>query len=51
MKHYKTIHDIDFKNYPQNDKDKALSAAFCSARDDLQVKRDLIIKHFKNLKF
>ena len=46
-KNYKTIKNEDLTNYPKNDAKTVLSAAFRTKRDDLWIKRDLMIKHFK----
>ena len=46
-KNHKTVRNDDFKNYPAYEKNKTLSAIFRNRRDDLCVKRDLMIKHFR----
>lgn len=39
----------DFKKYPENEKDKVVPAVIRNNdRDDLWIKRDLMIEHFKN---
>ena len=45
-KEHKTIENNNFNNYPKNEK-KVLSSVFRNKRDDLWVKRDLMIEHFK----
>ena len=49
-KEHKTIEKNDLKNYPENDKKDVLSAACHSGREDLWIKWDLIIEHFKSFK-
>ena len=47
LKDHKTITKNDFKRYPEADENKFVSAAFRNVdRDDLQIKRDLMTKHF-----
>ena len=47
-KHYKTIKNNDFKNFPKNEKIQVLFRIFCKInRDDLCLKRDLVIEYFK----
>ena len=46
-KDYRTIKSEHLANYPKEEAKTVLSATFCNKRDDLWVKRDLIIKHFK----
>ena len=43
-KEHKTV--CDFKNYPKDEKNKVLSSIFRNKRDDLWVKRDLMIEYF-----
>ena len=48
MKDHKVTTKNDFKNYPEADKNKVVSAAFNNVdRDDLWIKKDLMIEHFK----
>ena len=42
-KEHKTIDKNDLKKYPENDKKDVLSAACHSGREDLWIKRDLIL--------
>ena len=46
-KDYKTIKNEDLKRYTKGEAQFVLSVAFRIKRDDLWVKRDLMIKHFK----
>ena len=46
-KEHKTVCTNDFKNYPKDEKNKVLFSIFRSKRDDLWVKRDLMIEYFK----
>ena len=46
-KDYKTIKNKHLANYPKEEAKTVLSAAFRNKRDDLWVKRDFMIKHFK----
>ena len=46
-KDYRTIKNEHLANYPKEEAKTVLSAAFHNKRDDLWVKRDFIIKHFK----
>ena len=46
-KEHKTICADDFKNCPENEKSKTLYAVFRNKRNDLWVKRNLIIGYFK----
>ena len=46
-KDYKAIKNEDLINYPKEEAKHVLSAAFRNKRDDLWVKGDLMIKHFK----
>ena len=46
-KDYKAIISDDFKNYPKTDEKKVSSSVFRNKRDDLWVKRDVVLKHFK----
>ena len=46
-KDYKTIKNEDLKRYTKGEAQFILSVAFRIKRDDLWVKRDLMIKHFK----
>ena len=45
-KGYKTVKSEHLTNYPKNDAEVVLSAAFQN-RDDLWVKHDFMIKHFR----
>ena len=50
-KDYKTIKKEDLNCHPKGEAEVVLSAAFRNKRDDLWVKCDLMIKHFReNLK-
>ena len=46
-KGYKKIKNEDLNCYPKGETEVVLSAAFIKQRDDLWVKRDLMIKYFK----
>ena len=47
-KNYKTIKNDDFKNFRKNDKEKVLPEVFRNIkREDLWIKRDLMIDYFK----
>ena len=46
-KNIKQYKKHDFKNYCKNEKTKLMSSVFRNKRDDLWVKRDLMIEHFK----
>ena len=46
-KSYKTIEKNDFNNYPKNDEKKVLDAVFRNKKDDLWLRRYLMINHFK----
>ena len=46
-KDHKTISSDEFKKYPQQEKNKVFSAGFRSNRDDLWIKRDIIIEYLK----
>lgn len=46
-KSYKTIEKNDFNNYPKNDEKKVLDAVFINKKDDLWLRRYLMINHFK----
>ena len=46
-KDHKTVCTDDFKNYPKDEKSKVISSIFRSKQDDLLVKRNLMIEHFK----
>ena len=49
LKDHKTVTMGDFKKYPENEKDKVVPAVIRNNdRDDLWIKRDLMIEHFKN---
>ena len=45
-KEHKTVCTNDIKNYPKDEKKKALSSVFRNKRLDLWVKRDLMIDYF-----
>ena len=45
-KEHKTVCRNDFKNYPKDEKNRVLSSIFRNIRDDLWVKRDLMIEYF-----
>ena len=47
VKEYKKVCSNDFKNYPKDEKNKVLFSIFRNKRDDLWVKRDLMIEHLK----
>lgn len=44
---HKTVTSDDFKDYPRADEKRVLPFVFRNKRDDLWVKRDLMLKHFK----
>ena len=44
---YKTVHKIDLRQMPANDKDAALAACFRSKRKDLNVEKELRDEYFK----
>ena len=46
-KEYKTIDKTDLKDYPEKESKKILSAVFRNKRDNLWVKRDLMLEYFK----
>ena len=47
-KDYKTVKNSDFENFPKNEKKKVLSGIFRKVnRDNLWIKRDLMIEYFK----
>ena len=46
-KEYKTIDKTDLKDYPEKESKKNLSAVFRNKRDNLWVKRDLMLEYFK----
>ena len=46
-KEYKMVDKADFKDYAKEESKEVLSTAFRSKRDDLWVRRDLMLKHFK----
>ena len=46
-KEYKTIKNENLTNYPKEEARVVFSAAFRNKRDDLWIKRNLMIKHFK----
>ena len=48
-KDYKTVKNSDFENFPKNEKKKkVLSGIFRNVnRDNLRIKRDLMIEYFK----
>ena len=46
-KNYKTIENKHLNNYPKEEAKTDLSAGFRNKRDDQWVKRDVMIKHFK----
>ena len=47
LQNYKTIEKNDFNNYLKNDEKKVLDAVFRNKKDDLWVRRYLMINHFK----
>ena len=50
LKDHKTVTMDDFKKYPENEKDKVVPAVIRNNdRDDLRIKRDLMIEHFKKI--
>ena len=46
-KDYKTIKSEHLTDYPKKEAEVVLLAAFCYKRDDLWIKRELMIKHFR----
>ena len=46
-KEHQTVHNGDFKKYPDQEKNKTVFAIFRNKRDGLWVQRDLMIEHFK----
>ena len=45
---YRTIKNGNFKKFPKNDEEQVLSGIFCNIkRDDLWVRRDLMVEYFK----
>ena len=46
-KEHQTVVPEDLKTYPENDKDKTVSALSRNKRDDLWVQRKRIIEHLK----
>ena len=46
-KDYKTIKNEHLRKYPKEEAKFVLLTAFRNTRDDLWIKHDLIIKHFK----
>ena len=49
VKYYQTIKQDDLKYVKKNDEEQFISAAIRSKRDDVNVARDVIIKHFNTL--
>ena len=47
-KDYKTIKTEDLIRYPRKEAEVVLPAAFRNKRDNLWVKRDLMINHFRD---
>lgn len=48
LKDHKTVTMDDFKKYPENEKNKVVPAVIRNNdRNDLWIKRDLMIEHFK----
>ena len=45
-KEHNTVVKEDFEKYLEREKEKTLAAVFCNKRDDLWVRRNLMIEHF-----
>ena len=48
VKYYETIKEENLKYVKKNDEEEFISAAIKSERNDVNIARDVIIKHFKN---
>ena len=48
VEYYQTIKQDDLKYVKKNDEEEFISAAIKSKRDDVNIARDVITKHFKN---
>ena len=48
IEYYQTIKQDNLKYVKKNDEEQFISAAIKSKRDDVNVARDVIIKHFRN---